>query len=250
MDYEERATPPTTGSRPPVTRSTHLLPFSSLSPAEFERLCLALVRREGYDQPQHLGAAGSDDGRDIVAFREGRRVVFQCKRYEKLGPRDAEDVVGDILALPADEWPAELILLATRNVSAEARRRAGARRPQPSSPLEANSWGNGKPPLNPLKARRLQSQQSDETRSARWDCDPSTFVTGARYSGSPNLSEETRSARWDCDISPMESPANQRRQSVGGDQIIQVGLRRKNSELSLRHNLVGGDQSSQVGLRL
>ncbi len=127
MDCQERAPQGATGSRPPVTRSTHLLPFSSLSPADFERLCLGLVHREGYDKPQHLGAAGSDDGRDIVAFRDGRRVVFQCKRYEKLGPSDAEGIVDEILALPASERPAQLILLATCNVSAEARRRGRAR---------------------------------------------------------------------------------------------------------------------------
>jgi WD40 repeat protein len=127
MDAEKRVAPLTARFRPPVTRGTHLLPFGSLSPADFERLCFGLVRREGFERVAHLGAAGRDDGCDIVGFRQGRRVVFQCKRYERLGPNDAEGIVAEILALPRDEWPAELILLATCNVSLEARRRARAR---------------------------------------------------------------------------------------------------------------------------
>jgi hypothetical protein len=32
-----------TPSQPPVTRTTHTLPFDRLSPRDFERLCLGLV---------------------------------------------------------------------------------------------------------------------------------------------------------------------------------------------------------------
>jgi hypothetical protein len=35
-------------TRPPITRTTHTLPFNQLSPRGFERLCLWLVEREGY----------------------------------------------------------------------------------------------------------------------------------------------------------------------------------------------------------
>jgi WD40 repeat protein len=110
-----------------ATRTTHLLPFLSLSPADFERLCLALVHREGYERPEHFGAAPPDGGRDIVAFRNGRRVVFQCKRCQRLGPKDADAVVGKILSLPEPERPDELILIATCLVSSQARQRARER---------------------------------------------------------------------------------------------------------------------------
>jgi hypothetical protein len=53
-----------TGSRQPATGTTHVLPFLSLSPADFERLCLGLVQRMGYEGAEHLGASGSDDGCD------------------------------------------------------------------------------------------------------------------------------------------------------------------------------------------
>jgi len=43
-------------------------------PHDFERLCLWLVEREGYQRAGYLGAAGSD----IVAWREGARLSFQC----------------------------------------------------------------------------------------------------------------------------------------------------------------------------
>ena len=43
-----------------VTRTTYTLPFDKLSPRDFERLCLWLVEREGYERAGHLGAAGSE----------------------------------------------------------------------------------------------------------------------------------------------------------------------------------------------
>jgi len=48
-----------TQPQPPITRTTHTLPFDKLSPRDFERLCLWLVEREGYERAEHLGAAGS-----------------------------------------------------------------------------------------------------------------------------------------------------------------------------------------------
>lgn len=109
---------------PRITGSTHVLPFSNLSPVDFERLCLALVSREGYERAEHVGASGSDGGRDIVAHRNGRQVVFQCKRYQTLQPKDAEAVVEKILSLPEKERPNELILVTSCMVSSEARERA------------------------------------------------------------------------------------------------------------------------------
>jgi len=78
-----------TQSQPPITGTTHTLPFNKLSPRDFERLCLWLVEREGYKRAEHLGAAGSEQGRDIVAWREGALWAFQCKRVRSFGPKDA-----------------------------------------------------------------------------------------------------------------------------------------------------------------
>jgi len=39
---------------PPITRTTHTLPFDKLSPRDFERLCLWLVEREGYERAGHI----------------------------------------------------------------------------------------------------------------------------------------------------------------------------------------------------
>jgi hypothetical protein len=50
-------------SKPPITGSYHLLPFDSLSPAQFEQLCYWLIEGEGFERCQHLGAAGSEQGR-------------------------------------------------------------------------------------------------------------------------------------------------------------------------------------------
>jgi len=48
-----------TQPQPPITRATHTLPFDKLSPRDFERLCLWLVEREGYERAELLSTSGS-----------------------------------------------------------------------------------------------------------------------------------------------------------------------------------------------
>ncbi len=72
-------------SKPSVTSTNHILPYGELSPAQFERLCLWLVEREGYTRFEHLGEAGSEQGRDVIAYdTQDRLWYFQCKRYQTL----------------------------------------------------------------------------------------------------------------------------------------------------------------------
>ncbi|HJQ24985.1 MAG TPA: restriction endonuclease [Blastocatellia bacterium] len=75
-------------AKPSVTKTNHPLPFGALSPEQFETLCLWLVEREGYLRPEHLGAAGSEQGRDVIAYRataNGEQLwYFQCKRYQSI----------------------------------------------------------------------------------------------------------------------------------------------------------------------
>jgi HJR/Mrr/RecB family endonuclease len=96
-------------SQPPITRTTRTLSFDKLSPDDFERLCLWLVEREGYERAEHLGAAGSEQGRDIIAWREGALWAFQCKRVQRFGPKDALAEVEKVLALPKAERPTGLV---------------------------------------------------------------------------------------------------------------------------------------------
>lgn len=53
-------------TKPNLTVTRKPLPFSELSPLEFERVCLWLIERQGYLRTQHLGEAGSEQGRDIA----------------------------------------------------------------------------------------------------------------------------------------------------------------------------------------
>jgi hypothetical protein len=84
-------------ARPPVTRTLHPLPFENLSPSDFERLCLWLVEREGWLRPQHFGEAGSEQGRDVIAWKAtatGEQLwYFQCKRYRSPGAKTCRDEV-------------------------------------------------------------------------------------------------------------------------------------------------------------
>ncbi len=120
-------------AKPPITGTTHELPFEKLSPRDFERMCLWLVRREGYPTAEHHGAAGSDRGRDLVAQREKGLTAFQCKRVGEFGPSDAEDAVHRILAPFEDSdtgeavtppTPTRIILMIGCDVSVAAREKA------------------------------------------------------------------------------------------------------------------------------
>ncbi len=111
-------------AKPRVTGTTHELPFEKLSSRDFERMCLWLVRREGYPTAEHHGAAGGDRGRDLVAKREAGIVALQCKREKQFGPAKAREAVRKILAEgPA---PTEIILLVACDVSADTREKAAA----------------------------------------------------------------------------------------------------------------------------
>jgi hypothetical protein len=116
-----------TQSQPFITGTAHTLPFDKLSPRDFERLCLWLVEREGYERGEHLGAAGSEQGRDIVAWRGDQLWAFQCKRVQRFGPKDALAEVEKVLGLPEGERPVGLAFLVTCDVSANTRRQVRKR---------------------------------------------------------------------------------------------------------------------------
>ena len=110
-------------SKPPATATSHTLPLNKLSPDDFERLCLWLVRREGFSDSQHLGVSGSDEGCDIVAERDGERWVFQCKRVNYFGPKDAEKETAKLKSLSDDRRPQHLVFVTTCNLSSITRQR-------------------------------------------------------------------------------------------------------------------------------
>jgi hypothetical protein len=114
-------------SKPSITSTKHILPFDRLSPRDFERLCLWLVERQGYERAEHLGAAGSEQGRDIIAWREGKLWAFQCKRVRSFGPSDALKEADKVLGLPKDQRPVGLVFLVTCDVSADTRQQTRER---------------------------------------------------------------------------------------------------------------------------
>lgn len=110
--------------KPPVTGTSHPLPFDRLAPLDFEGLCLWLVRREGYEQAEHLGEAGNEGGRDVVAWKGGKRFVFQCKRVQSFTAAHARKEIKKLRELPAEEQPQELVFVVSRAVSAATRKAA------------------------------------------------------------------------------------------------------------------------------
>jgi hypothetical protein len=108
-------------SRPHVTATAHELPFDKLSPRDFERLCLWLVEREGYERAEHLGAAGSEQGRDVVAWCDDELWAFQCKRVRRFGPKAARTEVSKVLKLPEADRPKGLVFIVTCDVRVKTR---------------------------------------------------------------------------------------------------------------------------------
>lgn len=118
-----------TGTRatPLVTASNHLLPLFQLDASTFERLCLWLVRAEGFTKAEHYGAAGSDGGRDIVAFRGYDPWFFQCKRRSRLTRSQLQAEVAEVAAGVADRFAdtppprVTMVFIVTSLVSARLR---------------------------------------------------------------------------------------------------------------------------------
>ena len=111
-------------SRPSITGSRHILPFSRLSPADFERMSLWLIQREGFERQEYLGEAGVDRGRDLVATKDGRSFVFQCKRVQRFGPKAVRSEIKKILSPSSGERPDEVLFIVTCPVSARTRQHA------------------------------------------------------------------------------------------------------------------------------
>jgi hypothetical protein len=119
-----------TGSKPAITRTTHTLPLERLEPPDFERLCMMLLPREGFDSPQHYGAAGSDQRRDIVARRGGELWYVQCKQVKECGPKillDEVEKVRGLMERDPDQRPVGMLFMVSCDVSAIARDRVGRR---------------------------------------------------------------------------------------------------------------------------
>ena len=120
-------------SKPEISGTTHILPFDKLSPDDFERMCVWLVRREGFLSVEHLGAAGSEQGRDIVAKQGGKKWAFQCKRVQRFSYADAKK---EIDKLPKGELPEVYVFIVSSNFSADSRDKIRADYPK----LEFKFW--------------------------------------------------------------------------------------------------------------
>jgi tetratricopeptide (TPR) repeat protein len=114
--------------RPAVTATTHVLPFEALEPLNFERLCLWLVRARGFLRPEHYGLAGSEQGRDVVAYLQtdtGEELwYFQCKRRKEVSVGELTQEIDKIRELSRqhpDLEPKCLVFITSCGVSAKIR---------------------------------------------------------------------------------------------------------------------------------
>jgi len=91
-------------------------------------MCLWLVKREGYLRPQHLGEAGSEQGRDIVAYKPtdaGEELwYFQCKRHKRIRASTLKEEVEKYNALAEidpTKRPVGIVFITNAVVSASVR---------------------------------------------------------------------------------------------------------------------------------
>ena|SRR5215213_1376494 len=108
-------------AKPVLTATWHKLPFQELSAQDFERLCLWLVKAEKYERAEHPGESGGEGGRDVVAWKDGRRFVFQCKRVQSFTKADARKEIEKLRRLPVEEQPQELVFVVSRSVHISTR---------------------------------------------------------------------------------------------------------------------------------
>jgi len=115
-------------NKPTITSTNHLLPFGELSPAQFERLCLWLVEREGYLRPEHLGEAGSEQGRDVIARRatdiSEQLWYFQCKRYQTISTATLIEEVkkyNELIITNQTKRPFGVVFVTNATLSSKAR---------------------------------------------------------------------------------------------------------------------------------
>lgn len=115
-------------TKPSIIATRKPLPFSELSPLEFERMCLWLVQRLGYLRPEHLGEGGSDRGRDIVASKptSGRDETwwFQCKRSQRVNITTLKvelDKHSQIIAENSIKRPTGIVFVTSAVMSARTR---------------------------------------------------------------------------------------------------------------------------------
>lgn len=115
-------------TKPTVITTRKPLPFGELSPSEFERLCLWLVDLEGYLRPQHLGEAGGEQGRDVIAYKRtesGEELTyFQCKRYKKISATTLKievDKYTKLIESDPTKRPAAIVFVTNAAVSARVR---------------------------------------------------------------------------------------------------------------------------------
>ena len=112
---------------PPRTRTGQTRAFDRLSPDQFERLTFRLVRREGYERAELIAGSG-DKGRDVVAWKDGRRFAFQCKRVQSFGAAEAKAEIAKLQALPESQRPHEVVFVVACSVGPKARDAARTRR--------------------------------------------------------------------------------------------------------------------------
>jgi phage FluMu protein Com len=63
---------------PPITSTAHTLPFDRLSPRDFERLCLWLVEREGWERGEHLAQYRDCEVTVIIAATGEAEQQVEC----------------------------------------------------------------------------------------------------------------------------------------------------------------------------
>jgi len=116
-------------TKPYLTATRHPIHFDDLSPIEFERMCMWLVKAEGYVDAEHVGLLGNDHGCDVKAWKLDRTCRklwwFQCKRRAKVNRKELTGEVDKIhkhIETTKDVKPFGICFVMASSVSASTRK--------------------------------------------------------------------------------------------------------------------------------
>lgn len=125
LESEARQDIPVERTRPPAFQGSPL-PFSNLSPDEFEVACFLLLRKEyPGDSIYYYGKTG-DAGRDIIHKHANRTItLIQCKHYQSnigvsVVQKELKKVIKNVQSGVILDLPDELVFFLTRDLTSDA----------------------------------------------------------------------------------------------------------------------------------
>jgi restriction system protein len=84
-----------------LEKHKRLIEWKTMNPKKFERIVAIIFEGLGY-KTKVVGGSG-DEGIDIIAHKDGKRFFIQCKRKDRVPPKEVREFAGSIRDLKENE---------------------------------------------------------------------------------------------------------------------------------------------------